>query len=368
LNKIIVSLKEADYPIYVGENIFVKIPDLINKFKLNKNILVVVDKKVNEFHNRKIHSALKKINVKKNFYLLNTGENIKSYKELNKIYSFLLRNNYGRDSLVISIGGGVTGDLAGYAAATYMRGIQLIHVPTTLLASVDSSIGGKTGINFEKKKNMIGSFYQPEFVLVDTNFLATLPEEEITSGIGEVIKYAFLSDLNFFDFISNKLENILRLEDKTLVKTIIGSDKIKAAVVSQDEKEAGLRKILNLGHTFAHSFETELKFSIKHGEAVIAGLICALILSNKLGFLSDDDLRNYLLLPLRVSLPSKLYGLNKDNLYNIMLHDKKNRNGRIKFVLLAEIGKLLLDVEANKKEFFYTIREMEKLIFPNKYD
>ncbi len=366
MNKINVFLKESSYPIYVGENTFSKIYDLISNLNLYKNILVIIDKNVYEFHNKKIFSAFKSYNIKKNFYLLNSGENIKSYRELNKIYSFLLKNNYGRDSLIIAVGGGVTGDLAGFAAATYMRGIQIIHVPTTLLAMVDSSIGGKTGINFDKKKNMIGSFYQPKFVLIDTNFLFTLPKSEITSGVGEVIKYAYLSDLNFFNFITKELENILLLDKKTLIKTIVGSDKIKAAVVSQDEKETGLRKILNLGHTFAHSFETELNFSIKHGEAVIAGIICALILSNKLGFLSNFGLKNFLELPLRVNLPSKFYGLNKENLYNIMLHDKKNRNGKIKFVLLSKVGELLLDVEANKNDFFYSIREMDKLILANK--
>ena len=362
MNKIKVSLKESNYLIYIGEKTFTKIPDLINKLKLNKNIMVIVDKNVNSFHERKIHQDLKNLNAKKIFYHLNPGEKTKSYSELNKIYSFLLQNNYGRDSLIISIGGGVTGDLAGYAAATYMRGIQIIHVPTTLLAAVDSSIGGKTGINFEKKKNMIGAFYQPKIVLIDTDFLLTLPKAEITSGLGEVIKYAFLSDLNFFKFVNKNLEKMFLLDEKSLTKTIIESDKIKAEVVSQDEKETGLRKILNLGHTFAHAFETELKFSIKHGEAVIAGLICALILSNRLGFLSDEDLDSYLTMPLKVKLPVKLQGLNKNNLYNIMLHDKKNRNGKIKFVLLSKIGNLLLDVEANKKELFFTFDEMGKRI------
>ena len=366
MNKIVVSLKESSYPILIGENIFAKVPELINKFKLNKNFLIIIDKNVYAFHDKSINQSFKNFNYKKNLYILNTGEKTKSYLELNKIYSFLLKNNYGRDSLIISIGGGVTGDLSGYAAATYMRGIQIIHIPTTLLAAVDSSIGGKTGINFEKKKNMIGSFYQPKFVLIDTNFLKTLPKPEITSGLGEVIKYAFLSDEYFFKYMKDNLKKLFLLDEKILLKIILVSDKIKAGVVSQDEKESGLRKILNLGHTFAHAFETELNFSIKHGEAVIAGIICALVLSNRLGLLSSEDLNNYLTLPLMVKLPKKLHGLDKNNLYNIMLHDKKNKGGKIKFVLLSKIGKILLDVEVDKKDLFYTFNEMGKILFSSK--
>jgi len=362
LDKIIVSLKENSYPVIIGENSLAMIPELIDKYKLNKNILVVIDKNVYSYHKKKIQLVLKNIKGKINYYNLKPGENSKSYQELNKIYSFLLKNNYGRDSLIISIGGGVTGDLAAFAAATYMRGIQVVHVPTTLLAAVDSSIGGKTGINFENKKNMIGSFYQPKFVLADTRILNTLPKLEITSGLGEIIKYAFLSDKDFFNFINKNFKDISSLKNKVLLKSIIGSVKIKAGVVSQDEKESGLRKILNLGHTFAHAFETELKFAVKHGEAVTAGVICALLLSNKLGFLSEEKLNTYIKLPLKIILPSKFTGLNKNNLYKIMQHDKKNRNGKIKFVLISEIGKLLLDVEAGKKELFYTFSEMERRI------
>jgi len=362
LNKILVSLKENSYPVIIGENILAKIPELTVKYNLNKNILVIIDKNVYSFHKKKIQLVLRNISGKINYYILKPGENSKSYQELNKIYSYLLKNNYGRDSLVISVGGGVTGDLTAFAAATYMRGIQVVHVPTTLLAAVDSSIGGKTGINFENKKNMIGSFYQPKFVLSDTEFLKTLPKIEITSGLGEIIKYAFLSDKDFFNFVNKNFKDISSLKNKVLLKSIIGSVKIKAGVVSQDEKESGLRKILNLGHTFAHAFETELKFAVKHGEAVTAGVICALLLSNKLGFLSEEKLNTYIKLPLKIILSSKFTGLNKNNLYKIMQHDKKNRNGKIKFVLISEIGKLLLDVEAGKKELFYIFNEMERRI------
>lgn len=360
MKKIYVDLKSNSYSIFVGHSIFSLLPEILAQKKLNKNILAVVDANVEKLNRGKIKKLISAAADKHNVYLLKPGENSKSYTELNKIYSFLLDNNYGRDTLIIAVGGGVTGDLAGYAAATFMRGVQLVHIPTTLLAAVDSSIGGKTGINFEKKKNMIGSFYQPELVLIDTEFLETLPKDEMVSGAGEIVKYAYLSDSNFYSFILENISGIISGSNKQLEKAILNSAAIKAAVVSQDEKESGLRKILNLGHTFAHAFETELNFKIKHGQAVTAGVIAALNLSSILNLLPGRHLNNLLQLPKKIVLPRKLTGLNNENLFRIMLHDKKNRNGKIKFVLLSEVGNLLLDVEADKKYVFKALDKMKK--------
>ncbi len=362
MKKIVVSLKENSYPILIGNSILQNLNDLLSNYHLNKNILFVIDKNVEKFHLDKIKDVIKANNSRINFYSLKPGERTKSYIELNKIYSYLLQNNYGRDSILIAVGGGVTGDLVGYASASFMRGIQLIHIPTTLLAAVDSSVGGKTGINFEKKKNMIGAFYQPKFVLIDTDFFRTLPREEITSGLGEIIKYSFLSDQSFFTFINQNFKKIYNLDEKVLKEVVFTSAAIKASVVSQDEKETGLRKILNFGHTFAHAFETNLNFRIKHGEAVTAGIICALFLSNKIGLLSKSKLDNFLDLALKVKLPLKLKGLNKEELFSIMLHDKKNRNEKIKFVLISDLGKIILDAEANKEDVLASIYQMEKII------
>ena len=360
--KVIVKLKENSYPILIGKNIFNNIIELLKKYNLNKHLLVITDENVEKIYSLKIRKTLGSKDVKVNFYSLKSGENSKSYIELNKIYAYMIKNNFGRDSLIVAIGGGVTGDLAGFVSATFMRGIQLVHVPTTLLAAVDSSIGGKTGINFQMKKNMIGAFHQPKLVLVDTTFLKSLPHEEINSGLGEIVKYAFLTNQKFFSFVEKNFYNINNLNDNNLLEVILTSAEIKAAVVSQDEKESGLRKILNFGHTFAHSFETNLNFRIKHGEAVSAGIICALFLSNKIGLLSSDNLEKYLSLPLKVKLSQKLKNMNKEALFEIMLHDKKNRDEKIKFVLISDLGKLILDVEADKNEILSSIDMMSNLI------
>ncbi|MGD1007574.1 MAG: 3-dehydroquinate synthase [Ignavibacteriaceae bacterium] len=362
MKKIDVLLRDSSYPILIGSGILPKLNGLLEKYKLNRNILFIIDEKVMEYHNKRIVNELYSYKGKMNCYVVKQGEKSKSYLELNKIYSFLLKNNYGRDSLIIAVGGGVTGDLAGYAAATFMRGIQLIHMPTTLLSMVDSSIGGKTGINFEDKKNMIGAFYQPKLVLIDSDFINTLPEREIISGLGEVIKYTYLADEKFFLYVLENLDKAYKNNDKVLGQFIYNSVAIKAEVVSRDEKESGLRKILNLGHTFAHSFETNLKFKIKHGEAVIAGIISALFLSQKTGLISDQDLKYYLSLPLKVKLPLQLKKPGIENLYNVMLHDKKNREGKIKFVLVSGPGKIILDAEADKKAVSYAINKMKQNI------
>jgi 3-dehydroquinate synthase len=362
VKKIDVLLNDNSYTVLIGSGIITKLSGLLKKYELNKNILFIIDEKVMEYHSKKIINEFYSYKGKMNCYVVKQGEKSKSYTELNKIYSFLLKNNYGRDSLIIAVGGGVTGDLAGYVAATYMRGIQLVHVPTTLLSMVDSSIGGKTGINFENKKNMIGAFYQPKLVLIDTNFIKTLPEREITSGLGEVIKCTYMADEKFFSYVLKNLEKAYKNGDEVLRQFIYNSVAIKAAVVSQDEKESGLRKILNLGHTFAHSFETNLKFKIKHGEAVIAGLISALFLSQKTGLISEQELEYFLSLPLKIKLPLQIKNTAMEDLFKVMQHDKKNREGKIKFVLVAGLGELVLDAEADKKAVSYAINQMKQNI------
>ncbi len=361
MKKIKLKLSKNSYNIFIGKYNYTQIIEEIKKTNLNKNILIVIDENVGRYWDKYIKQPFAGYGNKIEYYTLKPGEKSKSYKELNKIYSFLLDNNFGRDTLIIAIGGGVTGDLTGYAASTFMRGVQLIHVPTTLLAAVDSAIGGKTGINFNSNKNMIGTFYQPNFVLVDINFLSSLPKKEITSGIGEIIKYAFLSTSDFFDYARNNIEKVYHNNDEVINKIIIKSALIKSAVVSQDERESGLRKILNLGHTFAHAIESDLNFKIKHGEAVTAGIISALYLSNKIGILKKNKMRDYLSLPLKINLPQILANLNEKNMVNIMHLDKKSRGGMINFVLLSEIGNILVDVKASKNDILNSILTLKEL-------
>ena len=350
MEKILVNLQETSYPIYIGNSIIKNLNKLLETHGLPQNIFFIIDGNAEKYWGQKVKNELFFKNKKLVSYILNPGEKSKNYLEVNKIYSSLLENNFGRDTLIISCGGGVTGDLAGFAASTFMRGLKLVHIPTTLLAMVDSSIGGKTGINFQKNKNIIGTFYQPNFVLIDTLFLTTLPKSEIISGIGEIIKYGYLSDQEFFSYLDQNFNHLISCDPEFITYAILKSALIKASVVSNDEKEEGLRQILNLGHTFAHAFEKELNFKIKHGEAVAAGIVCAILLSRKLNFINDDLMMKLMSLTSKIRLPRSLSKINFENVLLHMQHDKKNRNGKIKFVLLKGIGEIIIGGEASKKE------------------
>lgn len=361
MKKIIVKASPNSYPVLICNSALNKLPENLDKQKLFNNLLIVIDENVARYYQTKIKSVFSNHSGKIRYYILPSGERTKSEEELKKIYNFLLKNNFGRDTVLIAIGGGVTGDLAGYAASTFMRGIQLVHVPTTFLAMIDSSIGGKTGINFSKKKNMIGTFYQPRLVFIDIMFLSTLPSREFNSALGELIKYGLISNKDFYTFLSDNLEKIKSLNDGVIKYTIKESVSIKARVVQQDEfEQRGIRKILNLGHTFAHAIESELGFKIKHGEAVTAGMICSLFLSNKIGLLDTSKQKNLLQLPTSVRLPANIKKINNQNVFDAMRSDKKNKDDKIMFVLISGIGSLLVDVPANKRDIFYALDKMSE--------
>jgi len=361
LNKIIVKASPNSYPVIICNSELNKLPENLDKQKLFNNLLIVIDEKVSRYYQTKIKSVFSNHSVKIRYYILPSGERAKSEKELKKIYDFLLKNNFGRDTVLIAIGGGVTGDLAGYAASTFMRGIQLVHVPTTFLAMIDSSIGGKTGINFSKKKNIIGAFYQPRLVFIDIMFLSTLPTREFNSALGELIKYGLISNKDFYTFLSDNLEKVKSMNDRVIKYAVEESVSIKAGVVQQDEfEQRGIRKILNLGHTFAHAIESELGFKIKHGEAVTAGMICSLFLSNKIGLLDTSKQKKMLKLPASIQLPAIIKKINNQNVFEAMRSDKKNKDDKIMFVLISGIGNLLVDVPANKRDIFYALNKMSK--------
>ena len=351
-----VKLKNHFYPVIVGKGVFKQLIGLIESRKLHRNLFIVIDKNVEKHFGDFIRSCFDNFEGKKFYYSLRAVEKSKSFEELKRIFSILLEQKFGRDTLIISIGGGVTGDLAGFAASTFMRGIQIVHIPTTLTACVDSSIGGKTAINFNYYKNIIGSFYHPQFVLCDTNFLQTLPKIEMISGLGEIIKYAFTTTNEFYNDVDKNINSILTHDENVIKKVIIDSINYKVSVISQDEKEASLRKVLNFGHTFAHAFERELKNKIKHGEAVTIGILCALYLSNKKKLLSKNLLEQYKTLPLKLKLIKSLKSVNVERIYANMFADKKNRNNQINFVLVRDIGEIVMDVHATKEEIIYALR------------
>ncbi len=362
------SFLEFDYP-HNSHPMIIKrgaFSDLLNQIRAQKlfsNFFIVVDKNVNKIHARYIKDCFDEYSGKKFLYLFDAVEKSKSLFELQKIYKALVKNNFGRDTLLISIGGGVTGDLSGFAASTYNRGIQLLHIPTTLTACVDSSVGGKTGINFDYYKNVVGTYFQPSLVICDLKFLETLPKDEMYSGFGEIIKYAFISDSAFFDFVKKNSNQILHGNSSVLEEAIVKSVNFKTSVVRSDEKELSIRKVLNFGHTFAHAIEKELKYSIKHGEAVTFGIICALFLSYKKKLISEKELKEFLRLPLSIKPNPLLKAMNAESVYRNMSLDKKNRNQKIKFVLIRNIGEMVVDVEASQNEVIHSINSAINLLF-----
>lgn len=357
MEKIKVNLSDHPYDIFIGENIFAQLQLFMESHRLNKHIFCVIDKNVYTLFKKEIEKTFTPPQGKFTFLTIESKESQKSISSLRKIYSSLVVSNYGRDTLIIALGGGIVGDVAGFAAATFSRGVQYIQIPTTLLASVDSSVGGKTGINFGATKNVVGSFYQPKLVLIDTQFLSTLPPRERVSGIGEIIKYAFLIGEDFYEYVNDNLEKIAALDKSVLSKIIKESVNYKSSVVLQDEKEeSGIRKILNLGHTFGHAIEIERSHKLKHGEAVLVGLACALYLSFKLELLDEKKLAEGLNLIRRVSSYISIKKYDQNKILNLMKRDKKSKDEIYKFVLLKEFGKVLIDVEANNEDVIWALK------------
>ena len=257
------------------------------------------------------------------------------------IYETLLKNKYGRDSVLIALGGGVVGDITGYAAATFMRGIDFIQVPTTLLSQVDSSVGGKTGINHALGKNMIGAFYQPKLVVIDVDCLQSLPEPELSAGLAEVIKYGLIRDFAFFEWLEKNMDCLLRKNSDCLIEAIIRSCKNKAQVVAEDEFETakGIRAMLNLGHTFGHAIETALGYGKwLHGQAVAAGMVMASNMSMLMGFIDEKDFKRIKKIIDSARLPINPPDISQAQFLDLMASDKKNKDGKISLVLLRSLG------------------------------
>ncbi len=357
-----VKLSEKSYPLIIGNDSLSKAVEKINKLSVSK-CLLIIDQNVLKFHSSLIRKTFALLDCKVYNYTFSANEKNKCLSQTEKIYKFLSDNTFDRHSMIVALGGGITGDIAGYAASTFMRGVRLIQIPTTLLSMVDSSVGGKTGVNFNYQKNMIGTFYQPEFVAIYPEFLSTLPKRELHSGAGEIFKYSFLADIKNYNLLKNNLSKLFSNKSFDIEKTIQSCLKIKANVVENDEKEiTGLRKILNLGHTFAHAFEVESNYKLKHGEAVIGGIFCALFLSEILGYISKERLKNVLDDFIFIKLNKKLAAMNPDLVFNSMGSDKKNSLGKKRFVLTEDIGNIIVDVAAEKSSVLEAITNMKKLI------
>jgi 3-dehydroquinate synthase len=352
--KLKINTKTQQYPIIIGSNLSSKVSKIINENSINfKQCLLVVDKNVSK---KNISNIKKSLNKKKFIYFFNANEKNKNLNSVNKILDILLKKNFSREDCIISIGGGITGDISGFAASLFKRGLKFINMPTTLLSQVDSSIGGKTGINTKYGKNLIGSFYQPNLVISDIQFLKTLPRREMICGYGEILKHAIIANKKFYNFLDKNYKKILNLSSPFIEKTIYESCKIKKSVVEKDEKEKGLRKILNFGHTFAHAYEASLGYSNKlnHGEAVILGIQTALRFSIKNNLLKLNEYHSIINHIYKAELPSKIkkYFKIKDlnKILFFMTKDKKNSTDKINLILLKRIGLPIMNREFGKNQ------------------
>ena len=333
-----VALGERSYPVHVGTGLLDR-TELVLPCLAQKKVAVVTNTTVAPLFMERLAGALARGGVGVVRIVVADGEEHKDWRTLNSIFDALLEQRCGRDCTLLALGGGVIGDLTGFAAATYQRGVQYIQVPTTLLAQVDSSVGGKTAINHPLGKNMIGAFHQPRLVLADLDTLKTLPERELRAGLAEAIKHALIRDAAFFGWLETNLDRLLARDPDALEHAVMRSVAIKAEVVGKDERERGLRQLLNFGHTFGHAIETGLGYGAwLHGEAVAAGMAMAADLSRELGFLSEADAGRIGSLLERAGLPVAAKGISPERIQQLMSVDKKAREGRIHFVLLEGLG------------------------------
>ena len=334
-----VELGDRSYPIHIGQSLLER-HDLILPHLKRKQVVVVTNTTVAPLYLDKFSAPLKANGVSVLPIVLPDGEMYKNGETLNTIYDALLEYRCERNTTVIALGGGVVGDMAGYAAATYLRGVPFIQVPTTLLSQVDSSVGGKTGINHPLGKNMIGAFYQPQVVLADTDTLDTLPDRELSAGIAEVIKYGLIRDPDFFEWLETNMAHLVARDPHVTAYAIYRSCANKATVVAADELESGERALLNLGHTFGHAIENGMGYGVwLHGEAVASGTMLAADLSRRMGWLSSDDVSRIERLFKAANLPTQAPALGIENYLDLMGLDKKVADGKIRFVLLQAIGK-----------------------------
>ena len=353
-----IDLGQRSYPIYVGDNLLSN-NIIFKKHIRTKKIALVSNTTVAPLYLDTVISALG--NDKEIIpILLPDGEQYKNIDTLNKIYDVLLQNKCDRDILLIALGGGVIGDITGYAAATFMRGVKFIQIPTTLLSQVDSSVGGKTGINHTLGKNMIGAFYQPQCVIADVDVLNTLSDRELSAGLAEVIKYGLIRDYPFFEWLEHNMNSLLSKKTEMLTEAISRSCINKADIVSQDEFESskGIRATLNLGHTFGHAIENAMGYgNWLHGEAVACGMVMAAFLSKELSWLTEADFIRIKNIMLSAKLPIDPPNISQEKFVDLMQSDKKTHNNQIHLVLKKGIRNAILTQDYSQKDFLHTLQQ-----------
>ncbi|PHQ23880.1 3-dehydroquinate synthase [Marinobacter guineae] len=352
LRELSVELGERSYPIFIGQNLLGTCD--LSRFVGGSQVMLVTNETVAPLYLESAKGCFpgKRIDT----VVLPDGEKYKDWQTLNRIFDGLLERRHTRKTTLVALGGGVVGDMAGFAAACYQRGVPFIQIPTTLLSQVDSSVGGKTGINHPLGKNMIGAFHQPQAVLIDTGSLQTLPPREVSAGLAEVIKYGLIRDLDFLAWLEDRVDALVALDAGALAEAIYRSCACKAEVVALDEREGGLRAILNLGHTFGHAIETFAGYgNWLHGEAVGTGMIMAAELSALEGMISRADCDRITRLILSAGLPGKPpAGMTADDFMNLMAVDKKNVDGQLRLVLLRSLGDAVITSGASPENLALT--------------
>lgn len=349
----ILTVHYNEKPIYniVIDNSFEKLSNYINQLNIeNRRICIITDSNVAPIYLKTVTQEITKTGNAVYSCVIPAGETNKNLKTIETIYEFLIQNKFDRKDYLVALGGGVVGDMTGYAAATYLRGINFIQIPTTLLAQVDSSIGGKTGVDFNCYKNMVGAFHQPSLVFINTATLTTLSKRLFNSGLGEIIKHGFIKDSDYYRWLIDNVTEISNLNPEIIEEMIYVSCNIKRLVVEKDPTEQGERALLNFGHTLGHAIENLCNFQLYHGECVILGCICAINLCVMRGFLSKEDLNEAISLFERFNFPTKVSGMTSEDILRISKNDKKMDANKIKFILLECIGNGFIDKTVSDEE------------------
>jgi len=359
MQTISVPLQNRSYPIWIEKGLLIKLPELLKPMNQGQKWVIFSQNEIISLYGNSLYKGLKSTGFQVELVVFPDGEKAKSLNELEGIFSQLIGMGCDRSSTFLALGGGVVGDATGFIAASFMRGVDYIQIPTTLLAMVDSSIGGKTGVNLLDGKNLVGAIWQPKAVVIDIELLKSLQEREIISAMGEVLKYGAILDRNLFEVVAENLNDILNLSKPELLTEVIGRcAKLKADVVAGDEREGGKRRILNFGHTIGHALETHFGFeTLRHGEAVAYGMLVAGKLSNEDGRLKMEEFELLQTTIKKLPLP-KLPEFDAENILKIMQRDKKVKDRKINFVLLEAIGKTII-VDSIEKESI--IKAMESL-------
>lgn len=355
------DLGERSYPIFIGSGLLGR-AELLQPYVKGKRVLIVSNEVVAPLYLNQVQQALGN-EINSEALVLPDGEHTKTMQTLSLIYDKLLEGRHERSTTLIALGGGVIGDITGFAAATYQRGVNFIQIPTTLLSQVDSSVGGKTGVNHPLGKNMIGAFYQPQCVLADTDVLMSLPERELRAGLAEVIKYGLIDNLIFFEWLENNMAGLLEGDKDLLAEAVRVSCGDKARIVAADEREGGVRALLNLGHTFGHAIENGMGYGVwLHGEAVATGMVMAADLSARLGYISWQDAARAKALIERAGLPvCPPARMRAEDFLTLMSFDKKVQGGKIRFVLLKGLGNSVIESAIDASLLEQTLEAREQL-------